>query len=122
MIEAVTLLLAGIGGLVMGAVFFGGLWWTVRKGVASQNPALWFIGSLILRMSLVLPGFYLISRHGNWQLLVSCLLGFIVARVVVLRLTLNSVPPGNNLSEPRVTTLRETRLHAPDAKESHHAS
>jgi F1F0 ATPase subunit 2 len=29
-------------GLLLGAIFFGGLWWTVRKGVSSKRPALWF--------------------------------------------------------------------------------
>ena len=47
--------------LVLGAVFFGGLWWTVRKGVSSTQPALWFFGSLLLRMSIVLAGFYFVG-------------------------------------------------------------
>ena len=45
-------------GLLLGALFFGGLWWTVIKGVRSQRPALWFFGSLILRLSITLEGFY----------------------------------------------------------------
>ena len=49
---------AGAVGLVLGAVFFGGLWWTVRKGVASPRPALWFVGSMLLRTGVVLAGFY----------------------------------------------------------------
>jgi len=36
------LILALAAGLVLGAIFFGGLWWTVRKGVSSKYPALWF--------------------------------------------------------------------------------
>jgi F1F0 ATPase subunit 2 len=46
MSEALMLGLAGVAGLLLGAIFFGGLWWTVRKGVASSRPALWFLGSL----------------------------------------------------------------------------
>ena len=69
-------------GLLAGALFFGGLWWTVRKGVSSKRPALWFSGSLLLRMSVALAGFYLVSgRH--WERLLLCLLGFVVARLVV---------------------------------------
>jgi F1F0 ATPase subunit 2 len=78
--------LALAGGLLLGAIFFGGLWWTVRKGVFSKSPALWFPGSLLLRMSIVLAGFYFIGRRG-WERLVSCLLGFIIARFIVMRLT-----------------------------------
>lgn len=121
MSEGGALLLAGISGLMMGFVFFGGLWWTVRNGVSSRNPAFWFIGSLIFRMSLVLTGFYLISRQGNWQLLVSCLIGFMAARVAVFLLTVSSVHP-SNLSEPRVTILRQPPVNDPEAKESNHAS
>ncbi len=73
-------------GLLLGAIFFGGLWWTVRKGVFSKSPALWFLGSMLLRTGMVLAGFYFVGR-GDWQRLVSCLLGFIIARYMVTRLT-----------------------------------
>ena len=69
-------------GVLLGAFFFGGLWWTVRKGVASQRPALWFFGSMLLRMSITLAGFYFVGRE-NWQRWLLCLLGFILARFVV---------------------------------------
>ena len=84
--EFLRLTLALAAGLLLGAIFFGGLWWTVRKGVLSKSPALWFLGSMLLRMSIVLAGFYFVGR-GNWQRLVTCLLGFIIARFVVMRLT-----------------------------------
>ena len=73
-------------GVLLGAIFFGGLWWTVRNGVSSTHPALWFLGSMLLRMGIVLLGFYFVGR-GNWQRLVACLLGFIIARFCVMRLT-----------------------------------
>ena len=88
--EFLGLVLALAAGLSLGAIFFGGLWWTVRKGVSSKRPAFWFLGSLLLRMSLVLVGFYFVGR-GNWQRLVACLLGFIIARFCVMRLTRTTV-------------------------------
>ncbi len=51
--------LAGLAGLLLGATFFGGLWWTVRKGLTAKQPALWFLGSTLLRMGIALVGFYL---------------------------------------------------------------
>jgi F1F0 ATPase subunit 2 len=84
--EISALLLAGLTGLMLGALFFGGLWWTIRKGVSSKQPALWFFGSLLLRMSIVLTGFYLIGR-GHWERLVLSLVGFVVARLIVTWLT-----------------------------------
>lgn len=85
-LEPVSLLPALMAGLVLGSVFFGGLWWTVRRGFASSSPAVWFLGSMLLRTGLTLTGFYLISR-GHWGRLVACLCGFIVARFFVMRLT-----------------------------------
>jgi F1F0 ATPase subunit 2 len=84
--ETLALALAWVAGGALGAIFFGGLWWTVRQGVASKQPALWFFGSMLLRMSLTLAGFYLVGR-GNWKRLVLCLLGFVMARLMVMWLT-----------------------------------
>ena len=57
--ELLLLAAASAAGLLLGAIFFGGLWFTVRKGVSSQRPALWFFFSLLLRMSVALAGFTL---------------------------------------------------------------
>ena len=84
--EPLTLVLAILAGAGLGTVFFGGLWWTVRKGVSSKQPALWFFGSLLLRMSIALAGFYFVSG-GHWERLLACLLGFVIARFTVTRLT-----------------------------------
>ncbi len=77
---------AALFGATLGAFFFGGLWWTVQKGLTSNHPALWFFGSTLLRTGLVLVGFFFISA-GDWQKLLACLFGFFIARIVVTRLT-----------------------------------
>jgi len=84
--ETLILVLALATGVLLGAIFFGGLWWTVQKGVSSKRPALWFFGSLLLRTSIALVGFYFIAR-GHWERLLVCLLGFVIARLIVMRLT-----------------------------------
>jgi len=73
-------------GVVLGTIFFGGLWWTVGKAVGSKAPAFWFLGSLILRMGLTISGFYAASMGGLEPLMV-CLLGFLVARQGVMWFT-----------------------------------
>lgn len=80
--DALLLVMALAAGLLLGLMFFGGLWWTVRKGIASPHPALWFMSSLVLRSGLALIGFHLVSA-GHWQRLLMCLAGFIAARFVV---------------------------------------
>ena len=67
--EILSLVLALVTGVLLGAMFFGGLWWTVRKGVSSKQPALWFFGSLLLRTSIALAGFILsrtVIGRGCW--------------------------------------------------------
>ncbi|MEO6245853.1 MAG: ATP synthase subunit I [Opitutaceae bacterium] len=77
---------AGLAGLGLGAIFFGGLWWTIRRGVSSPRPAAWFLGSAILRMGIALLGFYFVGG-GEWPRLVACLAGFLAARFTITWLT-----------------------------------
>jgi F1F0 ATPase subunit 2 len=79
-----ALSLAFLAGALLGAFFFGGLWWTVQKGMTSEGPALWFLGSLLLRTGVILAGFCFVSQ-GHWSRLAVCLLGFVVARVIVMK-------------------------------------
>jgi F1F0 ATPase subunit 2 len=87
--EVWLLVLALPAGVLLGVIFFGGLWWTVRKGVSSEQPVFWFFGSLLLRMSITLVGLYLISG-GQWRRLLLGLAGFVVARCGVTWLTRSS--------------------------------
>ena len=75
-----------IAGLALGAVFFGGLWWTVRKGLTSDHPAAWFLVSHVSRMAVTFLGFYFVA-DGQWQRVLLCLAGFLIARVIVNRLS-----------------------------------
>jgi F1F0 ATPase subunit 2 len=86
MSDIVSVVLALAAGFLLGAIFFGGLWWTVRKSFSSPRPALWFFGSLLVRTAIALAGFYFIAR-GRWEGLLACLLGFVMARLIVTRLT-----------------------------------
>jgi F1F0 ATPase subunit 2 len=92
------LVLAGGAGVLLGAVFFGGLWWTVRRGVASQRAAVWFLGGLLIRTGISVAGFYFVSG-GRWDRLLACLLGFTIARFLVTRLAGPPVEPGNSAAK-----------------------
>jgi F1F0 ATPase subunit 2 len=76
--------LAALSGVLLGGIFFGGLWWTTRRGMLSTAPALWFSGSLLIRTIAALGGFYVVSQ-GEWSRLPACLLGFLLARSVIIR-------------------------------------
>jgi F1F0 ATPase subunit 2 len=84
MSDILALVMALLAGALLGVLFFGGLWWTVQKGVVSESPALWFLGSLLVRTGIVLAGIYLVAQ-GHWSRVVVCLLGFLAARLMVVK-------------------------------------
>jgi F1F0 ATPase subunit 2 len=73
-------------GMVLGTVFFGGLWWTVNRALAAAVPAVWFGLSALVRMAVVLAGLYCFA-HLGLPSLIACLCGLLVARGAVKRLT-----------------------------------
>lgn len=84
--EVIFFVLAFAEGIALGFLFFGGLWLTVKIATNSKNPALWFLGSLVIRLPITLLGFYYIGA-GDLLGLISCVLGFTGARFLVFRLT-----------------------------------
>jgi F1F0 ATPase subunit 2 len=85
--------LAVLAGGGLGAIYFGGLWWTVRRAMSFRRPAASMLVSALLRMSVALGGFYLVAA-GRWERLLLCLLGFVVARAAVTRLARPPAPSG----------------------------
>jgi F1F0 ATPase subunit 2 len=73
-------------GMVLGTVFFGGLWWTVRQALTASVPAVWFGLSALVRMAVVVSGLYCFARLGLANLIV-CLCGLLAARGAVKHLT-----------------------------------
>jgi F1F0 ATPase subunit 2 len=83
--DLLALAMAWLAGIVLGVLFFGGLWWTVRKALVSKQPTIWFLGSFLIRASIVLAGFYVVAG-GHWDRLLASLIGFVIARYLVMRL------------------------------------
>ncbi|MEO8757217.1 MAG: ATP synthase subunit I [Devosia sp.] len=92
MSDVMMSILSVLVGVALGAVFFGGLWWTVRRALTSQQPALLVLGSMLGRTGLVVVGFYFVSG-GQWQRMLFCLAGFIIARFILVRLLPNADAP-----------------------------
>jgi F1F0 ATPase subunit 2 len=96
--EILNLVLSLLAGFLFGVIFFGGLWWTVQRGLSSGRPAFWFFGSLFIRTIIVIAGFYFVS-NGHWERLLTCLFGFFVMRHIVVRLTRLSKEDPNQLTK-----------------------
>jgi F1F0 ATPase subunit 2 len=98
MSESLAVILAFVMGALLGTFFYGGLWWTIQKGVSSKQPALLFSGSLAVRTLIALAGFYFVSR-GNWHRLLGCLVGFVTARILVTWFTRIHIEKGTPITE-----------------------
>jgi len=82
--ETIYMALAFTTGLALGTLFFGGLWLTVKKALTAKIPALWFVGSFLIRVSITVAGFYYVAA-GSLQRLMLAICGFIIARFIITK-------------------------------------
>jgi F1F0 ATPase subunit 2 len=71
--------LAGLVGLALGCLYFGGLWLTVRRLPTTQNPVLLTLLSFIGRIGIVVFGFGFVAAstpQASPLYLLACLLPF----------------------------------------------
>ncbi|MGY3053724.1 F1F0 ATPase subunit 2 [Pedobacter sp. UYEF25] len=73
-------------GLLLGILFFGGLWLTVKKSLGTPYAALWFLASSLIRTAIVLTGLYFVAAGSLQRILVS-VAGFVISRFLVLWFT-----------------------------------
>lgn len=79
-----VLLISAAAGALLGVFYFGGLWWTVLRMTTAQNAGILFAVSFLLRILVVIAGFFLISG-GDWQRLLAALVGFMLVRHLIIR-------------------------------------
>ncbi len=84
--EMLYMLLVLIGGIILGTIFFGGLWLTVKRAMSSKIPGLLFMSSFFFRTGIALIGFYTLAS-GSWKRMLTCVLGFIVGRLLIKHFT-----------------------------------
>ncbi len=71
-------------GFTLGIFYFVNLWITVRQIPTTQWPFRLIVGSFVGRTSITILGFYLIM-DGNWQRMLISLLGFVLARSILIK-------------------------------------
>lgn len=82
-----------VAGMAVGAFYYGGLWWTLRRLVATRTPMMWMLASFLVRTALSMTGIYFASG-GEWKQMVVCLLGFIVVRCAAAWKAQRDLEPG----------------------------
>jgi F1F0 ATPase subunit 2 len=81
-------------GILLGGMYFGGLWWTVARMPLVRQPLNLYFGSLFVRLAIVLTAFYGVLSYSGWPQWVAALLGFVTARLLLIRL-IGRAPAGN---------------------------
>jgi F1F0 ATPase subunit 2 len=78
-----ALLVGLLSGALLGGLYLGALWFSVRRVCRGAPPASWLLGSAALRLTLLLAGFALLLG-GGWERLAAGLAGFLLVRVPVV--------------------------------------
>jgi len=71
-------------GIAIGALYFGGLWWTVQRLPRSRNPSLLMLVSFLVRTGAA-AGCFILIMGNKWEPIAAGLLGFVVIRIVLVR-------------------------------------
>ena len=72
-----------IGGILLGIIFFGGLYWSIKQLSKAKYPAILMSISALVRMGVLIVGIYLLSDN-NIKNILSILLGVILVKIVMI--------------------------------------
>jgi len=82
--QALDLLAFAAIGALIGALYFGRLWLTIRTLPRLNHPILWLLAGTFARLALVLAAFLLV-REGEWARLAACLAGLVATWLYLRR-------------------------------------
>ncbi|MEK6238668.1 MAG: ATP synthase subunit I [Planctomycetales bacterium] len=91
--EWMSLLTAAATGMTLGGFYFGSLWWTVRRATQARRPSRLLIASFLIRVTVFAVGCAAVSG-GRGEGVFACLLGFLAARAIAIRIALPIRPDG----------------------------
>lgn len=72
-------------GLILGLLYFAGLWLTVKNMQKSRSPVALTLVSFFLRTATVLLVLIFVARQGNYINIITLLAGFIIGRLILSR-------------------------------------
>lgn len=71
-----------IAGVLVGIVYFGGLWWTVKHLQGTESMTRLLVASWLVRNAFFLGVFFWIMQ-GNWQRLLAAFAGMVSVRIAM---------------------------------------
>jgi F1F0 ATPase subunit 2 len=87
MIDAVSVVVGLLAGVVLGGIFFGGLWLTTRRMNSSRSVMALVVGSFVARSLTCLVGLFVVARFTGLTGILSSLPGFLAMQILFLRLS-----------------------------------
>lgn len=85
--EIGSLILRIPAGILIGVMFYGGLWLTVSRLTRTSSPVLLSVTSLFLRMGLLLVSIWYLSG-GRASGILGCTIGLMASRILLTRTSL----------------------------------
>ena len=70
-------------GLGIGLIYFGGLYWSTEKIESVKSPAFLMVGSMIIRMAILLFGLYYLAQSG-YQSILAGFIGIMMVRFIMV--------------------------------------
>lgn len=77
------MVVAFFGGVVLGVVFFGGLYWSVNQLPSIKYPGLLMVVSMLVRMAILLTGLYFLMA-GEIKNLLAAVAGVMLIKFVMI--------------------------------------
>lgn len=99
--DVIALALGLVAGVLLGLVFFGGLWWTTQRLATSSRLGLLLSVSLVVRVVVLAAGLFLLARIGGGALLLGAF-GLLATRLGLTRLAVQGRLRQPATSEPTV--------------------
>lgn len=75
--------MAFIAGIVLGVLFFGGLYLTVQNLAKTEHPSVLMMASLVIRMAILILGLYLV-RGDSYLNIPLALMGILLVRIIMV--------------------------------------
>jgi F1F0 ATPase subunit 2 len=82
--ETFHVVTAFMAGLALGAVYLWTLWVVVQRLPRMKHGGFWLLSTACLRIGLLLTVWYWVADE-RWEMLLSCLLGFLTIRFAATR-------------------------------------
>jgi len=82
---------AAAAGVLLGGLYFGGLWHTVQRLHTARRPEILLLTGYVVRMAVLAAGIWWVGA-GQWTRLAACLAGVLFARTAACRLARRTVP------------------------------